>query len=49
MPQLQLQVVATLFLYTAIATAIKFSYATAIAEPSLIIILLDFFNKYKGY
>jgi hypothetical protein len=36
-PQLQLQVVATRFLYAAIATAIQFSGAAAIAEPSLII------------
>ena len=36
MPQLQLRVVATLFSHTAITTAIQFSYAAIIAEPSLV-------------
>ena len=36
MLQFQLQVVATPFLYNAIATAIQFSHAAAIAEPSLV-------------
>ena len=37
MLQFQLQVVATPFLYNAIATAIQFSHAAAIAEPSLVV------------
>ena len=45
MPQLQLQVVATLFLYNAIATAIQFSYAAAIAEPSLVCANFNFHSK----